>query len=456
MNSGYETHPTKKIKQVVDQLSVQSHYGLASSPALRTPNNGSTLSTVSELPPDADTISSLISQILVDEDILVHHAYYYEDYKSLIILLEHLGKRPSQSFRKVLLTTAILHALLEKIYLDYLQVNHDVVVDKLLKNGEYLQKLLDNNFDDSILRAVRSFGQMRGREGTKNLDIVRHPFYFLKEIDTRIDETNFKRLLILRLRRFYLSIIDCCHSLRSSWFFLCVEPIVRLMINWGNILYFMPRVLSNVGNFCYHSFLLGSNSQLEKELTVWTRMKIQFARRWEGMFRDVLWLLNSILSVFVLTGSYVIWGVYLNALFQCVEMLLNFVLLMNFTRHIKNMEEVGCSLVTDEEWTNIKLELNHRWDIDKEIMCIRLWNSIIIAICNICIFPALAAVSPLIPLLATIISLYMSYWQNMELTKARIMRRDLSEPFADASQALPNTSKPSAGMSRSESITYLS
>ena len=69
---------------------------------------------------------------------------------------------------------------------------------------------------------------------------------------------------------------------------------------------------------------------------------------------------------------------------------------------------------------------------------------------------ALGAVSPLIPLLATIISLYMSYWQNMELTKARIMRRDLSETFAYASQVLPNTSKPSAGMSRSESITYLS
>ncbi len=451
MNNGSESHPVKKIKQVVDRLSEKYPcFGLASSPAHQTPKKApSALSTVLE---DALNFEgTFFNEILADRELLVHHDYYYEDYKSLIILLDDLRVRRSQSFRKVLLTTAILHIQLEKIYLNYLQLNHDVIVDKLLQNGEHLLNLLEENFDQSIFSVLMSLGPIRGLEERQNLHVDLHPFYFLKEIDKRVDETNFKRLLILRLRRFYLSVIDCCNALRSTWLFLWLEPIVRLIINWGNIFYFMPRVVSNLGNFCYHSFLLGSNSQQEKELTVWTRMKIQFARRWEVMFRDMLWLLNSILVVFVLTGSSVIWGLYFNAIFQWVETLLNFILLMNFTMHIKKMEEVGCSLVPDSEWGGIQSELNHRWDIDKEIMCIRLWNSIIIAICSICILPFLGAISPLIPLFASMLSLYMSYWQNVELTKARTTRRDLSEPFADCSKEIPNTSKPAGGMSRPES-----
>lgn len=442
MNNGSESHPIKKIKQVVDRLSEKyPSFGLASSPAPQTPKHGSTLSTVPE--EDSDLDSTLFVEILADRELLVHHDYYYEDYKSLIILLDDLRGPPSQSFRKVLLTTAILHIQLEKIYVDYLQLHHDVIVDKLLKNGEHLQKLLEDNFDGSIVSVLSSLGRIGGLKERDNLQVNRHPFYFIKEIDKRVDETNFKRLLILRLRRFYLSVIDCCNALRSTWLFLWLEPIVRLMINWGNIFYFMPRVVSNFGNFCYHSFLLGSNSQQEKDLTVWTRMKIQFARRWEVMFRDMLWLLNSVFTVFVLTGSYLIWGLYLNAIFQWVETLLNFILLMNFTMHIKKMEEVGCSLVLDLEWEKIQPKLNHRWNIDKEIMCIRLWNSIIIAICSICILPSVGAISPLIPLCASMISLYMSYWQNIELTKARNARRDLSEPFADYFQEVKNTFKSS-------------
>lgn len=395
----------------------------------------------------------------------VEHYDYYEHYKVLILSLglkiskaqkikrSHyvLGKKLEQdqsglekkAFYELLITSYAMHRCYENLYVLYLNSHYDQIFERLYANGLSLYLYLTINFPDKIKDQIeQAFGRpvaLDPKYSQANIKYI-HPFSVVYFFDKYMPKFNLWRLLLGRIRRFYLSLQAFLQSLLLSQCLGFIEPFFSQFMAWVNFLYFLPRFFLDLSNFIYHVFLLGPHSEEEASLSFMERVRIHFNRRWESTLRDLFWLTNSFLSLFILTGSFGIASLYVNAFMQLLETGVNLYLIYfseNREEKILDMvNHLNTSFETKEIRTLFK-ELNYRWSIDERIREIRFYNSLGVLLSFILILPCMASISPIIPLIGATLGLIMSHIQFNSFSKFNFMRGKMSDPITPAKTSKP-------------------
>lgn len=393
------------------------------------------------------------------------HLLYYDHYKSLFVLLgdlvcqaekrnvkvlkQQLLSSPNvdvrtfvddhclpttdcsndELFLSMLVTAYLYHLILEDVYFQKLAVNYDPVAERLFNNGFTLYVLLRKNISSLILeQLLTTFGYpicLQYHNQFKELK-QEHPFRGLRQLDEWMLKYNLWRLTLARIRRFYLSVQLFLNLPNLNWMIAFFEPQLRVFILWLNFLYFLPRVLMDIAHLIYHmAFFPGSEFDLKQ------RAQIFFQRRWESFVRDSLWLINGALSLFVFTGPLGFWGLYLSALVQLIEVLLNLVILLQSNRQQSDIRQGLLSMLKvpapkQELW---KQKLAQRDDVEHQIRYIRLRNSVGVLICNILILPFFLNLHLGIALFGAGLSLMMSVIQFLSVREFANLRKKLPDPF---------------------------
>lgn len=409
-----------------------------------------------------DNVMNLLNDPLVQKEVALNPNFYYEDYKALTLYLEYYfcdknenlasgdgqktaaitprsmtlqqarlkNEQENEIFLRALITTYFFHLLMEKVYVDFLRINYDPAVTRLDKNATVLCEMMDTHINPNMWLSIQKKSVPRIFIKKTDLDNSyepAHPFAFLAEIDQRAMRINFKRLLLVRFRRFYLSLVACFVALRTVPIFAFLETWLPKIIAFGNILYFLPRIISDLLNLFYQIFILKPK---HVEVSWLDLFKIHFNRRFDVFFRDLLWFANGILGVFVLTGALASWGLWVNMIFQWMEMLLNLIILSANTTHFNQIPDMLSHLGLAREHPKmlvIEKELNRRLDIDFRISYMRMCNSIVISLTSAMILPFFSNISVFIPLAGSIIALMMSYWQYYQLKEGLRNRRAIPD-----------------------------
>jgi hypothetical protein len=422
----------------------------------------------------------IIKDVLQDKDILIHYNRYYEDYKNLLVILgyfldlqiknqlglfkkeceEHQKKNPNSSFLdfvesakvmfkqenvievdatflRILLMSYLLQILIEKVYINYYQLQHEVVVEKIIWNGLFLDILAERYLGFIYQDPVSEFSSNLPIESRRTLQ-KKHPLQFGREIDDLFVPSNFKRLFVIRLRRFYLNLVDFEPKFEIPWVKIKFEPIVSRIISYAGMVFFIPRLFINISYLVYHTYLYDdrhffmSNQIQHVSLTKKERFQAQFECRWDLVIRDFLWLVNAIMGVMVFYGQLAIWSFLLNALLQCGEALLNLYLLKEYNAHLSSMQDWILGLNIPNNHENIRTSeggLNIRWQTELEVLMSRLWNSVFVCLSSIMIIPVFAKISLVIPVCGAFLSIAMSCWQSTLGQAALEKRRLLPDPL---------------------------
>lgn len=392
-------------------------------------------------------IIDLINDPKLLKEVALNPNYYYEEYKALTVYLEFFfgNKNENESFSetqrnasgspkseklweskhknelenivflKALFTTYFFHMLMEKVYIGFLGINYDPAVIRLDKNAAVLFEMMGTHLSPNIWLHIQHQEVPRIFSCKEHTKEPTHPFSFLAEIDQRAMQINFKRLFLIRFRRFYLSLSACLIGLSALPVFAFMEHWLPIIIGLGNIVYFLPRIVSDLLNLFYQVFILKPKTVESNWLELF---KIHFNRRFDVFFRDVLLFTNALLSFFVLTGTLGGWALLVNMLFQWAEMILNLIILNATKNHFNLMPEMLAHFGLPRahpKMVVIEKELTRRLDIDFRISYMRTCNSIVISLTSAMILPFFNNLSVFIPLAGSIIALIMSYWQYYQL-----------------------------------------
>ena len=243
---------------------------------------------------------------------------------------------------------------------------------------------------------------------------------------------NLWRLMIVRFRRFYLNLQALFNYLCLNLFVSNVEPFLRRFMSWFNFLYFIPRVTTDVFNFFCHVFPFGNTFKTELPLPLKVRFLMQVNRRWESFFRDMLWFVNGVLSLFVLVGPLSFLGLYVNACMQVAETVLNVGVYFSFKNQQKDFLSSANLLNIDmdeSKKTEIFAEIESRWDVDNQIRSIRFKNSVAILVSSLLIMPCMGPINLMIPFCGAVLGLVMTFVQFKSVYTFNHLRKKIKDPF---------------------------
>jgi hypothetical protein len=433
----------------------------------------------------------IIKDVLQDKEIIIHYNRYYEDYKSLLVILGHcldlqikhqlsLFKRECEEIEKknpkdsilnhassaksifqhekiievdatllrILLLTYLMQILMEKVYINYYQLQHELHVEKIILNGIFIELLAERYlgflYQEPIIEPSPNI-EVQPLTPMKRSLQRNHPLRFSREIDDLFVPSNFKRLLILRLRRFYLNLVDFDPNFEVPWIKMNAEPIFSRVIGLAGMVFFIPRLFINVSYFIYHTYLYNDrhffidNELQHVFLTKKERFQAQFECRWDVVIRDFLWLINAIMGVMVFYGQWGHWSFLLNAVLQCGEAFLNLYLLNEYNAYLSTMEDwiIELNILNNREYIRTSEGgLNIRWRTEMDVLISRLWNSVFVCLSSIMIIPVFAKISLAIPVCGALLSIMMSCWQSTLGQAALEKRRLLPDPFVMKSNSL--------------------
>lgn len=402
------------------------------------------------------------SSLNVVEQLGLVHLDYYEHYKALILslglkilprqkaILFHFtqGKKNLEeiheevrhteeykSFLELLITSYVIHRYYEKLYLLYLNSHYDPMFDRLLQNGIALHVYICINLPPKLTDQIfTQFGlPLKCDPQYKSLDFKNtHPLTLIYDFDRQMPTMNLWRLLLARMRRFLLNLQVCLQSAFLGHYLDIIEPFFGQFMAWVNVIYFSPRLMLDSFNFLYHLFFWKSEEPQAHVLSFYDRFWLLFNRRWETMFRDFLWLTNSLLSLFILTGTLGFMSFYVNAGIQLIETMLNLYLMYDSEYRedaiLGTVNEINKAFHDSENHTLFE-ELNYRWTVDDRIREIRFYNSLGVLFSFILILPCMATISSIIPLIGAALGIMMSFIQFKSLNKFGSLRGGISDPL---------------------------
>ncbi len=339
---------------------------------------------------------------------------------------------------KKILELYIYQLLFEKAYLSYLNLPHDAIFRKLFDQGFALYVCIQFKKDMLLTEMLSVLGENLPisvkycNEYAEFIQDTPMNISIRQAMTDQPNQQNAKRLALVRVRRFYLSLSALSTEGSSSWIMIWCEPIFRVVMAWLNFIFFLPRIIIAITEIATHTFLLGEHTKEEKKLTQETRFMMFFSRRWEILFRDFAWMLNGFLSLFVLVGVLGFWSLYVNALVQLFEVFLNIFVIGRFEEHQHEMIDYfqDASLAVDQHISAEFMEdVTSRLNLEYENRAVRLINSIIILTASMMILPTMAAISPIIPFVGAVIALSVSIFHFIYFPDWDDRRRQKLEPM---------------------------
>lgn len=371
--------------------------------------------------------------------ILSAHKSYYEDYQYLMLYLSFLIKKDhdvgpkmtalnqaidnvrgqdtadiaqvlstwesknlvvqkNDAIKSLILSCYRYHLCLENVYFTSLKAVHDPAAEKLFSQGLALYALMGLYYP----------GQYRELPGAMQKEFRRQPgSSILNPIRIQTQTWNLPRLFLNRLRRLILSINALDISPYLQMLVQHNDPGIQFALGWLNLVFFIPRLLSQIGPWIKHLVVYDHKDNIDFSMRFWG----QLHRRWDEVLRDLLWLSNAVLSLFVFTGGFIILGLYAVVVAQFVEVCLNAYFLGQQTNRLQATrlffkDKLGAD---DEFLGQFKADMNLKVKGAQQ----RLLVSSLFLLSSILILPCIAALSVYLPLigsvLAAIITLYLLY-----------------------------------------------
>lgn len=144
----------------------------------------------------------------------------------------------------------------------------------------------------------------------------------LEVVNRATDDMNPYRLFGLREWRFQRLLIPVVNNaLYTQWILGC-NLAVSGVLSYLGIIYFLPRLLSDLFRFCVHVFGLPGREMSKGELSLgWQRrLSIQWARLWPSIMNDIAWISNGALLFFLFTGSLLPMAIFLAVSIQFYDL----------------------------------------------------------------------------------------------------------------------------------------
>ncbi|MDP3706078.1 MAG: hypothetical protein Q8R24_09235 [Legionellaceae bacterium] len=252
-------------------------------------------------------------------------------------------------------------------------------------------------------------------------------------------ENNWIRLLLLRLRR------DCFMLLPFLQDHPEYQQGLRAVESGGTFfffsnlawIFFLPRLLTNIGLIYKHVFDASSMTDIELELGWKVRAHAQFVRRWQELANDMAWFSNGITTCFFLAGKTPVIGMYLGVAMQGYDLV---VASVRFYIEIKRYNEIKKDYLAahmekeSQEMREFLQELEERMAFDRMALG---WNVFNFSVLLLCVCLTTVTGSPLIPLIAATLAVVMTLIHYAATRWFESKRLELNY----GNQVIPNTAR---------------
>ncbi len=232
-----------------------------------------------------ETIASYIHSLSSEAraELIAHHAQLNIEYNTLCSKIAiSLEVNPNIFELREQMVDALKTAeLLDIIYRDYLDSPIDT--NRLQREQQAIRQWLYLEQSDAIVAVNKTYFEQWIRDNTN---------YF-----------NFHRLFAVRFRKLILAITPFIYS--DSIYNETIQPIdqyASLLLTNIACFYFLPRLVDNLAMIIKHTVEYDTMSEEEKALGWQTRLSIQLRARWVDLSNDIPWLIDNIISMFVLVG----------------------------------------------------------------------------------------------------------------------------------------------------------
>lgn len=178
-------------------------------------------------------------------------------------------------------------------------------------------------------------------------------------------------------------------------------------------IFFLPRLLTNIGLIYKHVFDESSMTEVELRLGWGVRLRAQLVRRWPEIFNDAAWLS---IGITLLIGQTPVVSAYLAVAMQSYDllmMIIRCILEWNRLNQLKKDLKQQCSEGSDIVLTDLNERI--KWEF-RELMY-GICNFLVLLLCAVFMTPTFASISPILPIMAatvavliTLVTYTMTQW----------------------------------------------
>lgn len=177
--------------------------------------------------------------------------------------------------------------------------------------------------------------------------------------------------------------------------------------------FFIPRMLKNICTMIY-TFVGGSPifahlqfPKLESEYGWYRRFKLRMKAIGAEIANDIMWVVTGIINCFALAGSLPIIGVYIMVTAQAYDLFV--MMVRNYvdrtTLNTLQSDIIQLKAEKNLDDSNYFLDnLKARLEFDRRVLLFALFNFALLLMCITLMTPVFASISPLIPLIAGIVT----------------------------------------------------
>ena len=327
------------------------------------------------------------------EEILNHQTLVIEYRAYSAYLIKHCKN-------KSMLTNSTLKMLkrnllkAEKLEAIFTAINEQQEIVRYKKHQEILKKLLTPHYKEIIIPPE---GQYVSNFNNKFIDV------------------NASRFFLIRLLRAIRALTAYAPDSTFTQSFKAMHDAIGPYLTHFGWMCFATRLSMKMSLFIKHnvhnSLMPSQEQSLDPSIRFWTHLS--FNRRWFFLINDIVWLIGSLTSAFILTGSLLPLSIYLavglqafDFVFSCVRYAIEInqfdVLKKKPMCHDKAYLTALDEQIQQSLYANTLLMINHA--------------SLLLSI--IMFLPAVTAISPLLPVLGgslSVITTAVNYKENLKL-----------------------------------------
>lgn len=241
------------------------------------------------------------------------------------------------------------------------------------------------------------------------------PNTYLASLSEWHNNLNPSRFFVLRSWRSYKQLtvlLASCKDFVDNYKDVIAKYLgpVFAYLSW---VFFIPRMLKNICTMIY-SFVGGSRAfahlqfpPLERQYGWYRRFKLRVKAIGAEIANDLMWIVTGLINCFSLAGSLPIIGVYIMVAAQTydlfVMMIRNYADRTTWNTLQSDVEQLKADKGLDD--SNYFLDnLKARIEFDKRVLLFALFNFALLLMCITLMTPVFGSISPLIPLIAGIVT----------------------------------------------------
>ena len=337
---------------------------------------------------DVDSVNPAMIKLMVEED-----SSLILEYNTLRALLERtLFARDHKKAIELVNEALDLAQRLDKQY------------DKYINASPALQK--------SVLQShIAAYSRWLGRQPVDNAELsccVIQDIPYAPSVRRFTETLNPYRLSVLRVRRLLLVLVPVINNLEhyGSWI-LWADKIVGPYLTYFSMVFFIPRLLSNLMLLLTHVIEHDGMSDEEIALGWYLRFCVQWSRLWPQLLNDVGWITNGVLMSFVFIDLLQPLSIYLTFIMQAYDLVTAIVRAYYELDRLHGLE-IHYQSQTGELVSEYLGQLNQRIAYERNMLYLNLANFIVLFI-GVCLsLPMLAIFNPLLAVVGATMAVMMT------------------------------------------------